>query len=426
MNPVLGGAVGIGAFGGLLQLFTSIPTRLGALVKRWLYVECTVDGEDNLLSWMIYWLSTRPEIGRSSSLRLASVYRPLTPAVTPQIPGTTPAEQQTFFGPGDGEHLVSYRGARFWVTLTTRESNYVRYRIVTLRCRRRHRRLLAMMIDEVRALSNARTPSETRIYLPDGSGQGWTVHNHVPIRSLESLVLAPDVEHGIRRAVVDFDTSADEYRQLGIPHRLGMLFEGPPGGGKSSAALMVAGLSDRALCVLPLGDSNMTDQMLLRLMCNTPPRAVVLVEDADTVFEGRERKAENKLTFSAVLGALDGPHAAEGRIVIITTNRLHELDDALVREGRCDEVFHFGNATADQAERLYRRFFPDDSADDAASFGREWGDGSKSMAAVQRELLRMRGDARRETLAEAAREARFAVAVNHARESLRATAASIY
>jgi chaperone BCS1 len=66
------------------------------------------------------------------------------------------------------------------------------------------------------------------------------------------------------------------------------------------------------------------------------------------------------VTFSGLLNALDGVASSEERIIFMTTNHLHRLDDALVRPGRVDMLEKFDDATPAQAKALFMRFYGGD------------------------------------------------------------------
>jgi chaperone BCS1 len=73
----------------------------------------------------------------------------------------------------------------------------------------------------------------------------------------------------------------------------------------------------------------------------TEPHSIILLEDIDGIFKGRESVQEAKenrsqVTFSGLLNALDGVRSQEGRILIMTTNHKEHLDPALMRPGRAD------------------------------------------------------------------------------------------
>src|SRR5208283_663521 len=96
------------------------------------------------------------------------------------------------------------------------------------------------------------------------------------------------------------------------------------------------------------------------LLAKVPDKNLLLLEDIDCAFARRKRAngREGGLTFSGLLNAIDGVASPEGRIIIMTTNHLDRLDPALIRPGRADVKLAFENATADQARRLFGRFFP--------------------------------------------------------------------
>jgi chaperone BCS1 len=108
---------------------------------------------------------------------------------------------------------------------------------------------------------------------------------------------------------------------------------------------------------------------------------------------------QSAVTFSGFLNALDGVASGEERICFMTTNHIERLDPALIRPGRVDLSLFIGDATPNQAKRLYLQFYRDNLleadklctlADDLASvFGRQWNLGKKiSMAALQGHFIR--------------------------------------
>ena len=102
----------------------------------------------------------------------------------------------------------------------------------------------------------------------------------------------------------------------------------------------------------------MRDDDLAQLLRNAPPRAMLLLEDVDSIFVQRSAKTEaGGVSFSGLLNALDGAAAAEGCVLMMTTNHKERLDPALIRPGRCDVHIHVNNASKDQARRMFLRFF---------------------------------------------------------------------
>jgi len=94
---------------------------------------------------------------------------------------------------------------------------------------------------------------------------------------------------------------------MGIPYRRGYLLYGPPGNGKSSLVEALAGELKLKICYLSLTKIN-DDDTLSRLMNSVPPSSIILIEDIDAIFAGREVAVGTycRVSFSGLLNALDG------------------------------------------------------------------------------------------------------------------------
>ena len=65
---------------------------------------------------------------------------------------------------------------------------------------------------------------------------------------------------------------------------------------------------------------------------------------------------------------LDGFHAPENVVFVMTTNKIEQLDPALLRPGRIDYKLFMGDAAESQKIELYRRFFPEATESEARDF----------------------------------------------------------
>lgn len=154
------------------------------------------------------------------------------------------------------------------------------------------------------------------------------------------------------------------YTERGIPYRHGYLFFGPPGTGKSSFSLSIAGRFKLDIYVLNL--SSVNDSSLNKLFADLPPHCVILLEDVDIVGLARSDDAETaqkrdkskpRVSLSGLLNALDGVSSQEGQVLIMTTNHVGHLDEALIRLGRVGRKVYFKLADKDMCSQLFCSIF---------------------------------------------------------------------
>ncbi|RDH26960.1 P-loop containing nucleoside triphosphate hydrolase protein [Aspergillus welwitschiae] len=117
------------------------------------------------------------------------------------------------------------------------------------------------------------------------------------------------------------------YAERGIPYKRGYLLYGPPGTGKSSFSLSLAGKHELDIYTLQFVDA------------------------------GQESESKSAVTLSGLLNVLDGVSSPEGRILIMTTNHIEYLDEALIRPGRSDKKVHFKLAGRNISTQLFHTVF---------------------------------------------------------------------
>jgi chaperone BCS1 len=137
-------------------------------------------------------------------------------------------------------------------------------------------------------------------------------------------------------------------------------------------SLSVAGYFGLDIYILSLSSINNEDT-LRSLFAKLPSRCVILLEDIDAVSSKRSRDAETegsrqivtsspsqesksvsgKVSLSALLNVIDGVASQEGRVLIMTTNHITHLDEALIRPGRVDKKFELGLADKKMTADLF-------------------------------------------------------------------------
>jgi chaperone BCS1 len=154
----------------------------------------------------------------------------------------------------------------------------------------------------------------------ENNGGGWRISKEKRPRKLESVVFKEEFIQNILGDITEFINSEEWYLEMGIPYKRSYLFYGPPGTGKSSLAQALAATINFSICFVNCSD-RINDFNFNHLLNTAPKKAVILIEDVDSIFSERKNTEKNNaLTFSGFLNAIDGVRSQEGRVIIMTTN----------------------------------------------------------------------------------------------------------
>lgn len=161
------------------------------------------------------------------------------------------------------------------------------------------------------------------------------------------------------KTLVEFLKNPQHYKAMGAKLPKGIILYGPPGTGKTLTAKAIAGEagvpffsmsgSDFVEVFVGMGSRKVRD--LFKKAREKSP-CIIFIDELDAV--GAKRSAfnngEQNQTVNALLNELDGFDGSEGIVVIAATNRLEDLDAALIRPGRFDK--HLMVNLPDQKARL--------------------------------------------------------------------------
>lgn len=168
---------------------------------------------------------------------------------------------------------------------------------------------------------------------------------------LDDLALTPDISALIDEIVL-WSRLREWYSVRKIPWKRGYAFHGAPGTGKTTIVRGLGLSLDMPIHVFDIATMSNEDmrKAWTKMCANTP--CIALFEDVDAVFNKRENvtkfgglASSGGLTFDCLLNCLDGVERnANGVLVIMTTNDVDKLDEALLdRPGRIDRVVQFGD-----------------------------------------------------------------------------------
>jgi chaperone BCS1 len=398
-NPFVSGGLTLMVLGGVLYSLKRLPGRLYALVERLFVLRMEILDEDEAYQWMQVWLAER--LCKTLSISVVTRRRRTQePDDDNEVSGRRAEKPIVYFVPAVGTYFFWYR--RRFVTLNRdRQENASGPSLLagpaaaqsmmrnkerfTLRIFSRNKDLARQLVEECR---DRALPDDGKLEIRVANHYQWSLGTRVRPRPWGSVLLDGNQAEELLADMREFLAGYAWYQQTGVPFRRGYLLYGPPGNGKTSVVKALAGELGLSIYLLVLSDPEMTDNRINDLLSRVPDRTILLLEDIDCAFTRRRRASgrDAGLTFAGLLNSLDGVASPEGRIVVMTTNHLDRLDPALIRPGRADVKLAFGNATADQARRLFERFCPAHT-DLAGQFSDRVGECGYSMATLQAYLM---------------------------------------
>lgn len=399
-NEFAQGGLLIGLLSAATVYARTLPGQLWERLKGRSTITLDVQGDDMAFPWLAAWLAAQP-VGRHLR-HLGVVTR-----FNEQMGGTSLTLATDRDGddvnvrlvPLSGQVLLKFKGHWMLARPERTQRQGVNNQPVagfqhslTIRMLAISRPLIPELLREAYEFTAGKADGKIEIHVP--SYHDWNMAERRLARPLHSLIYDGTLLNDLQADLAQFFADREWYADMGIPYRRGYLLHGPPGNGKSSLVAALAGEFDLNVCVLNLATPDLTDDRLTALLTSLPRRALLLLEDIDAVFLGREPRTPSvKLSFNGLLNALDGVAAGEGRVTFMTTNDLAGLDAALIRPGRADRHLLLGNATPAQVAGMLRRFWPDWTPAQVDDLTRQYPAGLLSMARVQEYLLERRSDA---------------------------------
>ena len=176
-----------------------------------------------------------------------------------------------------------------------------------------------------------------------------------------------------------FMENRDFYKKRGIKYALNFLFSGPPGTGKTGLIKAIAKLTGRHIVMIKLCKqfpSERLDQVLRGKVYSSYnfkiDQFLFVIEEIDLIsnnFLSRDEKTEEKEKFrvdektedrktalGTILNSIDGIPKADGRMIIMTTNKPDKIDPALKRPGRM-EHYQIEKLSSDEVFESLKKFW---------------------------------------------------------------------
>lgn len=205
----------------------------------------------------------------------------------------------------------------------------------------------------------------------------------------------------INRRLDRFINNKQWYEDNGIPHTLGFLFHGIPGCGKTSTIKAIANDSGRHILNIKLSKNTTKTQLrniffsenikvfdedtnnVIKYIIPIDKRIYVFEEidcmgeiimdravketlmdlenESDDEDKQKMTKTKDIIDLGFLLELFDGVLETPGRIMVMTTNHVKFIDQALMRPGRIDLKIEFGNCNYSTLNQMFQYFFGTDS-----------------------------------------------------------------
>jgi chaperone BCS1 len=197
-------------------------------------------------------------------------------------------------------------------------------------------------------------------------------------KTLDNLFLGSHVQKRIDANISSFLRSKDLNLKLGIPRKRGLIFNGPPGTGKSASAYALSSHLKMKLYKIPTDIRGKSE--LVELISKIPGNSIILFDEMDKILDNVVHKRKEfknnciqnmqdlvKPNFGelllSLLGILDGYNSLNSCIIIFTSNSIDRIEPTLIRPGRIDEIIEFSLITTEQLENILQFVFPEVSVE---------------------------------------------------------------
>lgn len=341
-NPVVGGMIGIWFLGVITFMLRNTPKML---MKGFMNTFTTTfnlhnggwDYNVQLFPRFLSWYMSTSYSNFSRSLSVGELV-------------TSGKMTEPSMAAGYGYHLFFYRGRLFILRLYPLQSpgsERVKEEMRLIMFGRNH-----SVIDSLMKEVWEFRPPITEQQIWSWEDNTWRRPTVLQKRTLQQVFIHDHVKSYLLERIQEFKNDRNWYMENGIPYKLNIMLEGPPGTGKTSLVKAIASELKSDICKF---DTCRLEDKEIDAMVSAMDGRIGLMEDIHSSNnlikrpddpEERNRlnawAPQGALSLSKFLNTLDGIESRDGSIMFATTNYIERLDDAVFRKGRFDIRIYVG------------------------------------------------------------------------------------
>ncbi|KAF8939035.1 hypothetical protein BGZ58_010876 [Dissophora ornata] len=375
-NDVLSAGFFLMIVGSFYTFFKDLAVQYYYQILSWFYVSVEVQEGDDCYKWLSEWVAERPLTKSVRHLTVKAVWNDEEEdqGYYRNNDNRQNERPRLMFLPGMGSHDFYHKGYKVNVSRERPDhasgadneqsrilASIQKKQCMTISTFGWDMSRLKMIVQDAMEESYKKKEGKTTIYTSQPYDSYWSSSSTRAPRAFHSVILSEGLKEELLHDITTFRNSAQWYHDRGVPYRRGYLLHGPPGTGKTSFIVALAGHLRMSVCIVNLGISGLNDQQLDQLLNNAPRNSILLMEDVDAALvkrkAGKAQEGGNNVTLSGILNALDGITAQEGSVVFMTTNHIRKLAPALIRPGRCDRKMLFDYADKHQIRGMFLKFY---------------------------------------------------------------------